>query len=71
MDDKDKKHSGKEAGDRCDEFRAIPGDMWNMEQRDPFWLFRVYNRGWKTTQLYEDYHKPWNEDPVLKKQPGL
>ena len=33
------------------------------------WLVRVY-RGWTPFQLYGDYNKPWNKDPVFK-QPGF
>ena len=25
--------------------------------------FAVYCTGWKTTQVYRDYNKPWNKDP--------
>ena len=35
MDDKDKKHTGKEAGDRGDEFRAIPSDILKHGTKGP------------------------------------
>ena len=35
MDDKDKKHTGKEARDRGDEFRAIPSDILKHGTKGP------------------------------------
>ena len=39
------------------------GERWAMKKnRAPGWLGYI---GDDTTQLYRDYNKPWNKDPVF------
>ena len=34
------------------------------------WIFAVYE-GWNPAQLYRDYSKPWNKDPILTNQDSM